>query len=1349
MRAIDLRRIQRTAGLGFVLVVGLLAQIMPSATRAGTEFWTPLGPAGANIWHLGVAPGEPQLLLAGGDALHRSTDGGASWTIVPGPAWVQTIVFDASPSLVWAGCWGPGAYRSTDGGLTWEARNNGLTNTVVRSLAISPLEQDLVFATTEDGLFRSTDAGQQWEAAFGPIYTSGLAIAPSHPQTILAGTSDGLRISFDGGLTWEARSIPAIPQGTPPQWIAFDPSDARIMYVMYQGFGGGFVSIDGGTAWSAMTPGMEGFAIDADRNRPGFVYGVGGWSPPSRSGHYGLSSWQRMSAGWYDWFATGIVVDPNDSGRIYACSPQAGLCVWDADVSAPAPATDLAATLEAGGIRLAWTPPADPDLAGYRIFRRAAAEAYGLVPLVTLQGVGDATYLDLTAPGNETSYYVVTSFDGAENPGPASNEAGETPAGFVDLDVTFIERTPHDCMRYAVEYTYYEEGGVPHLRPGTENDKRWPEPGEVVTFKAHVRNGGNAAAVAFTCSWSLNGVPAGDVRLPGIEPFSEATVDLAYTWPSGFDTDHSDLTVSIAVDTADEVAEPYEQNNTLTDFIQGLALYVYTDRETYDAIASRENLVGTHSFEDWLQAQIAEMNSVMARSVYDGAPLGCLERVRVDHFEVRQPGEEDLTADGAWFISGGYGYAEAFALSVDYGLLHELFHQLGIIDLYNINMELQQNEVRTPDGLSTGMTFDWGRPGIMGGGDIEPNPGPGHLYLSRWDVLALNANCGYRRGYYGELLYDVPEEIALIVLDASGAPVPGAGVRIFQRTGEMHDAPVIVGTTDGAGRFVLPNRAVAEETTTATGHTLRPNPFGTINVVGANSNWLIEVSRPSGEFDHAQLVLPMVNEARWEGNAAQWTFTIQSRLSSTDLPRITRLEAAVQGDRVHLSWPPIDGASSYTVYRASRYLNRPDDPSHEYENWRYRPLATVSDTSYVDFTIDEASRYAVSADDGGGAGPLSNRAFAPLLQQPRGVAVHPDGRRTVLDPQNGYALIRQDAAGTYLENFGSVHNHMEWSFYMANDAARGRLVISHPGDFYTSRQSVKVVDLDGNTILEVGDTGTDPGQLVAPAGVGVDGAGRIFVADAGNHRIQAFDAAGGFIAAYGSEGSGAGQFQEMRGVGVDGTGRVFVCDPGNARVAVLSFDGAQFSWVASIGDVAVPNGVAVGPTGRLYVTDAATGSVREYSTQLVYRRSFSEPDPPFSGPLVNPTGMAFTAQGRLLVCDTEMRRVVSIDTFDPAGADALGPARVLRVFPGEPNPFRETTRIRFDLPRAGRVAVAVYDASGRLVRSLIDGRMLPGGRHEVAWDGRTATGRQTAAGVYLVRLTCGAHAKSVSLVRVR
>jgi len=69
-----------------------------------------------------------------------------------------------------------------------------------------------------------------------------------------------------------------------------------------------------------------------------------------------------------------------------------------------------------------------------------------------------------------------------------------------------------------------------------------------------------------------------------------------------------------------------------------------------------------------------------------------------------------------------------------------------------------------------------------------------------------------------------------------------------------------------------------------------------------------------------------------------------------------------------------------------------------------------------------------------------------------------------------------------------------------------------------------------------------------------------------------------------------------------------------------------------------------------------------------------------------------------------------------------------------PNPFNPVTTIRFALPEAGHVTLAVYDINGRLVRNLAAGR-LEAGQHSVVWDGRDGTGRAVASGVYVYRLT--------------
>ena len=131
--------------------------------------------------------------------------------------------------------------------------------------------------------------------------------------------------------------------------------------------------------------------------------------------------------------------------------------------------------------------------------------------------------------------------------------------------------------------------------------------------------------------------------------------------------------------------------------------------------------------------------------------------------------------------------------------------------------------------------------------------------------------------------------------------------------------------------------------------------------------------------------------------------------------------------------------------------------------------------------------YAVTAvDSSGRRSGFSSFAWAPRLLNPYAVGVTSDGLRTVLDPQNGYALLRQHLDGRYLQNFGSPHYHLESSLFLTVDK-QDRLIISHLGDWYSDRHSVRNADCDANPPLEFGERGTGPGQFETPEGVAVVG----------------------------------------------------------------------------------------------------------------------------------------------------------------------------------------------------------------------------------------------------------------------
>ena len=74
------------------------------------------------------------------------------------------------------------------------------------------------------------------------------------------------------------------------------------------------------------------------------------------------------------------------------------------------------------------------------------------------------------------------------------------------------------------------------------------------------------------------------------------------------------------------------------------------------------------------------------------------------------------------------------------------------------------------------------------------------------------------------------------------------------------------------------------------------------------------------------------------------------------------------------------------------------------------------------------------------------------------------------------------------------------------------------------QQSHPEVHADRHLHLQWGTSGSGDGQFSNPLGVTTDPAGNVYVADAGNDRIQKFTSAGTFLTKWGTDGSGDGQF---------------------------------------------------------------------------------------------------------------------------------------------------------------------------------------------------------------------------------
>jgi len=202
-----------------------------------------------NVW---VGTGESWMrnTVSIGDGIHKSTDGGETWThaglenseriakIVVSPKNGDTV-FVAVPGALWSDSPDRGLYKTTDGGKTWKQVLKGPSlSTGCTSIAIDPSNSDVMFATMWDfrrkgweyrsggesptapsasGLFRSVDGGNTWteikpEANKGfpkkPFGRIAVAIAPSNAKRVYAfveSPESALFVSDDGGVTWDKR----------------------------------------------------------------------------------------------------------------------------------------------------------------------------------------------------------------------------------------------------------------------------------------------------------------------------------------------------------------------------------------------------------------------------------------------------------------------------------------------------------------------------------------------------------------------------------------------------------------------------------------------------------------------------------------------------------------------------------------------------------------------------------------------------------------------------------------------------------------------------------------------------------------------------------------------------------------------------------------------------------------------------------------------------------------------------------------------------------------------------------------------------------------------------------------
>lgn len=83
-----------------------------------------------------------------------------------------------------------------------------------------------------------------------------------------------------------------------------------------------------------------------------------------------------------------------------------------------------------------------------------------------------------------------------------------------------------------------------------------------------------------------------------------------------------------------------------------------------------------------------------------------------------------------------------------------------------------------------------------------------------------------------------------------------------------------------------------------------------------------------------------------------------------------------------------------------------------------------------------------------------------------------------------------------------------------------------------------------------------------------------------------------------------------------------------------------------------------------------------------------------------------------------------------------------------PNPFNPSTTISFSTAEPGDAKLAIFDARGALVKTLIDGP-LNSGEHRVRWNGTNEVGDRVASGVYFYRVTADKRSSTKKMILLR
>lgn len=257
---------------------------------------------------------------------------------------------------------------------------------------------------------------------------------------------------------------------------------------------------------------------------------------------------------------------------------------------------------------------------------------------------------------------------------------------------------------------------------------------------------------------------------------------------------------------------------------------------------------------------------------------------------------------------------------------------------------------------------------------------------------------------------------------------------------------------------------------------------------------------------------------------------------------------------------------------------------------------------------------------------------------PRSLCVTAEDEVVVLD--NAGRVLVLDAQGA-LQRWWRMPETEAGSPEGVLALADGRIVVCD-----THYHRVVIFSRDGEQLASFGGYGTGPGEMIYPVGITTDPDGYLYICEYGsNDRVQKLTAEGRFVLQLGTFGTAAGQLQRPSGLAW-ADGKIYVADAVNHRIEVFNAGTGQY-----LGTLARPEGglalrlpydlVLDSERQTLLVVEYGAGRVSELGLDGSLRGRFGRIGTG-TGELATPWGIAIDRQGRLLVADTGNRRIVEL-----------------------------------------------------------------------------------------------------------